>query len=150
MDLLTGFSRLLRWRNLTKNQSILTDGSRRLALAKKPMDMDSPPVPGTENRTIKPPTQLWGKYFCRTLSDVPETNMGSHGPKITRSSSPLLALSMPDHAAAGPRSLTNRIDGFYDRRLQRSNLGKPVKKSIDSDRRTSRTSRGMDVDEIEK
>ena len=51
---------------------------------------------------------------------------------------------------AGPRSLTNRIDGFYDRRLQRSNLGKPVKKSIDSDRRTSRTSRGMDVDEIEK
>jgi hypothetical protein len=50
-----------------------------------------------------------------------------------------------DHAAAGPRSLTNRIDGFYDRRLQRSNLEKPVRKSIDSDRRTSRTSRGMDM-----
>jgi hypothetical protein len=48
-----------------------------------------------------------------------------------------------DHAAAGPRSLTNRIDGFYDRRLQRSNLEKPVKKSIDSDRRTSRTSGGV-------
>ena len=88
MDLLTGFSRLLRWRNLTKNQSILTDGSRRLALAKKPMDVDSPPVPGTENRTIKPPTQLWGEYFCRTLSDVPETNMGSHGPKSPDSQAP--------------------------------------------------------------
>jgi hypothetical protein len=45
-----------------------------------------------------------------------------------------------DHAAAGPRSLTNRIDGFYDRRLQRSNLEKPVRKSIDSDRRISPSS----------
>ena len=71
-----------------KNPLILSDGGRRLALAKKPMDMDSPPVPGTENRTIKPPTQLWGEYFCRTLSDVPETNMGSHGPKSPDSQAP--------------------------------------------------------------
>jgi len=39
-DLSTGFPRLLRWSNLTKNPSILTDGGRRLALAKKPMDLE--------------------------------------------------------------------------------------------------------------
>ena len=120
-DLLTGFPRLLRWSNLTKNPSILTDGGRRLALAKKPMDLEvsrcallthgihvsaGPSLSTTQNHDF-----LW---FSSNIFE-----MGLKSPIRVRLKrfqyertpySKRAALPMLGHAGAGPRSLFVRID----------------------------------------